>query len=45
MSYNIEYADVVVAKQIPALPATMKSRIKGAIEERLMTIQYPLASL
>lgn len=34
--YKIEYLDVVVKKDIPALPKTIKATIKKAIEERLM---------
>ncbi len=34
-SYSIEYLDTVVEKDIPALPKTMRLRIKTAIEERL----------
>ena len=36
-SYTITYLEVVVKKDIPCLPKTMKLRIKTAIEERLMT--------
>jgi addiction module RelE/StbE family toxin len=35
MTYAIEYLDVVVKKHIPALPATAKTIIKQAIQERL----------
>lgn len=35
-SYKIEYAALVVKEDIPSLPTTAKSRIKTAIEERLM---------
>jgi mRNA-degrading endonuclease RelE of RelBE toxin-antitoxin system len=34
--YKIEYLDVVVKKDIPILPKTIKATIKKAIEERLM---------
>jgi len=34
--YKIEYLDIAVKKDIPALPKTIKSTIKKAIEERLM---------
>lgn len=35
-SYKIEYLDVVVKNDIPALPKTIKASIKKTIEERLM---------
>lgn len=34
--YTIEYLDVVVERDIPALPTSAKSLIKRAIEDRLM---------
>jgi mRNA interferase RelE/StbE len=34
--YDILYAENVVKKDIPALPKTMRNRIKTAIEERLV---------
>ncbi len=34
--YCIDYAAVVVKEDIPSLPTTAKTRIKQAIEERLM---------
>jgi mRNA-degrading endonuclease RelE of RelBE toxin-antitoxin system len=37
MAYIIQYLEVVVTQDIPALPKTMRERIKDAIEERLMT--------
>ncbi|BAP00272.1 MAG: type II toxin-antitoxin system RelE family toxin [Wolbachia sp.] len=33
--YNIEYSESVIKKDIPALPAKVKSMIKKAIMERL----------
>ncbi len=33
--YTIEYLDSVVEEEIPALPKTIKNRIKQAIETRL----------
>jgi mRNA interferase RelE/StbE len=33
--YQIEYLDIVVKKDIPALPASAKVMIKKSIEERL----------
>lgn len=33
--YKIEYLDTVVSEDIPALPKTMRERIKRAIESRL----------
>lgn len=33
--YQIEYLDIVVDSDIPALPKTMRDRIKRAIETRL----------
>lgn len=33
--YHIEYLDIVVKKDIPALPASAKVMIKKSIEERL----------
>jgi len=35
MTYAIIYAEDVVAKDIPALPKTMKNRIQAATETRL----------
>lgn len=35
-SYKIEYIDVVVKNDIPALPKTIKATIRKAVEERLM---------
>lgn len=34
--FKIEYLDVVVANDIPALPKTVRDRIKRAIETRLV---------
>ncbi len=34
--YNVEYLDIVVKKDIPSLPASARTMIKKAIEERLM---------
>lgn len=34
--YNIEYSESVIKKDIPALPAKVKSMIKKAIMERLI---------
>jgi mRNA-degrading endonuclease RelE of RelBE toxin-antitoxin system len=36
-SYRVGYHPLVVKKDIPALPKTMRVRIKKAIEQRLMT--------
>ena len=33
--YALEYSHSVIKKDIPALPKTMRQRIKKAIEERL----------
>lgn len=38
--YRIVYSESVVKIDIPALPLTMKQRIKKAIEERLMHEPY-----
>ena len=35
MKYNVSFHEVVVKYHIPALPKTMKDRIKSAIEERI----------
>lgn len=35
--YQIEYLDVVVKEDIPALPSSARSLIKKAIEQRLTT--------
>jgi len=37
MSYEVEYHHVVVRDDIPKLDQTVKIRIKGAIEQKLMT--------
>jgi len=37
VEYRVRYLEVVVRKHIPALPPTVKARIKRAIEERLAT--------
>lgn len=34
--YSIEYLDPVVTRDIPTLPKTIKTRVKKAIEQRLM---------
>ena len=34
-TYSIEYLDLVVKKDIPKLPKTIKARVKKAIETRL----------
>lgn len=36
-AYQVEYLELVVKDDIPALPKTIKATIKKAIEERLMT--------
>ncbi len=35
--FEVEYLSAVVEKDIPALPKTMRQRIRAAIETRLMT--------
>ena len=35
--YRLEYYETVVKQDIPALPKTMRLRVKKAIEERLAT--------
>lgn len=53
MAYEIIYHDVVVEKDIPSLPKTMRARIRTAIENRLTTspesygkpLRYSLNSL
>ena len=35
MKYIVSFHEVVIKKHIPALPNTMKGRIKSAIEERI----------
>jgi mRNA interferase RelE/StbE len=35
IAFKIEYLDTVVSEDIPALPKTMRERIKRAIESRL----------
>lgn len=37
MAYRISYYQAVVDDDIPALPETIKQRVKQAIEERLLT--------
>lgn len=41
MDYRISYYHEVIDEDIPALPDTIKQRVKQAIDERLMT--YPSA--
>lgn len=38
--YKIAYSKEVAKKDLPLLPATMKKRIKKAIEQRLMQAPY-----
>lgn len=35
-TYRVVYHDIVMAEDIPALPKTMRERIKRAVEQRLM---------
>jgi len=37
VNYNIIYSEKVLERDFPALPTTMRSRIKRAIDERLTT--------